>query len=198
MYTLTGADQVGNANSLTITVSVPIAVTSLTLANGAATAGKPEPGDTIAIQFNGPISVNSACSAWANNTADQLLTDAIVTILDGGGAHDSIAFSSPSCVLHLGTIDLGSTGYAPSGQVTFGATGSGSTIAYSASTYKITITLGTQQSSTLLSTIAASVATLHPSSGLLGVGGNSIPPHSPPRRRGSSELAGRLPVLAHR
>jgi hypothetical protein len=172
LYTLAGTDHVGNAASVKVTVKVPIGIASMALANGGSTAGKPEQNDTISIQLNGPLSVSSVCTAWSNNNANQSLTNATVTFTNGGASKDSVSFSSPSCTLHLGTIDLGSTSYVASGSVTFGATGTGSTIAYSASTDTITVTLGTQQASTTLGTVASSVATFTPSSSLVGVDNN--------------------------
>jgi hypothetical protein len=172
LYTLTGTDHVGNAASVKVTIKVPIGIAAMTLASGGSTAGKPEQNDTISIQLNGPLSVNSVCSTWSNNNANQSLTNATVTFVNGGVSNDSVSFSSPSCTLHLGTINLGSTGYVTSGSVTFGATGTGSTIAYSASSDTITITLGTQQASTTLGTVSASVATFTPS-GFVGVDGNT-------------------------
>jgi hypothetical protein len=115
----------------------------------------------------------SWCSSWTNNNANQSLTNTTVTVVNGGGANGSVSFSAPSCTLHLGAIGLGSTTYVASGSVTFGATGTGSTIAYTASSDTITITLGTQQASTTLGTVPASVATFTPTSSLVGVDGNT-------------------------
>jgi hypothetical protein len=173
LYTLTGTDHVGNSVSIKATVKVAIAIASLTLSNGGATAGEPDQGDTVVIAFNGPVSVASLCSAWSGDTLDHNLTDATTTLVDGYSTNDdSLTFTSPTCALHVGAIDLGSPLFAPTGSVTYGASGTGSTVAYSASSDTLTIRLGTQQANTSPATIPSSTATLTPASGLLGVDGN--------------------------
>ena len=154
-YVLTGTDNVGNVSTLTTTVRTGIAITSVTLANGGAgsTAGTLNRGDTITVQYSGPMSVSSMCSTWSGDTTNQSITaDGVVavSIHNGGTANDYMDLSTTSAAcggaFHFGTLTLGSTGYLVStASQTFSGSGAGnaSTIAWNASTYTLTITLGT-------------------------------------------------------
>jgi len=141
----TGATTTKNL-SLTINASGP-SIVSVTLANGGATAGQLEKGDTITVVFSAPMSVSSLCAAWSGDATDQLLfgaNDVTVTAVDGTGAtDDSLSVSSGTCVFHFGSIDLGSNAYVSGGNATFVGNGNNkSKIAWTAATHTLTVTLG--------------------------------------------------------
>ena len=153
-YVLTGTDNVGNVSSLTTVVRTGISITSVTLNNSATgTAGTVNRLDTIVVQYSGPMSVSSMCSTWSGDTTNQSITAnnvVGVTISNGGTANDYMTVSTTSAAcggaFHFGTLTLGSTGYLVStASQTFSGSGAGnaSTIAWNASTYTLTITLGT-------------------------------------------------------
>ena len=135
--------------SLTVNATGPT-ITSVTLANGGATQGRLEKGDTITVVFSAPMSVSSLCTAWSGDASDQVLfgsNDVTITAVDGtGAANDSISVTSGSCAqsaFHFGSIDLGSNAYVSGGNATFVGSGNNkSKIAWTAATHTLTITLG--------------------------------------------------------
>jgi hypothetical protein len=104
-------------------------------------AGRAEIGDTITFTFSEPIEPNSILAGWTGAS-----TNAVVRMSNGFLlADDSFAVynSSNTSQLPLGSVVLGRGDYVSS-SITFGASGTASTMALSGST--ITITLGTQSS----------------------------------------------------
>ena len=163
-YTLTGTDNVGNTSTLVTTVIVDTTtptITGLSLTNkSGGTAGTIEQGDKIVITYSEQMSTQSLCSSTWNGTA---LSNGVATINDGGAGNDTITVTSgTTCTLRLGTLTLGSTAYVTSG-VSFGATGTGTSIAWDSANRQITVTLGKQASSTTVNPVTGSTtATLTP------------------------------------
>lgn len=145
-YTLTGTDNVGNAASIATTVQQRLVVSNVALINGTGTAGRIDAGDRIEITFSDTLAVNTVCSAWSGNGSNQTLNannDVGVVLTNGGVGNDTITFTSTSCTLNIGSINLSSTAYTTA-NVTFKGTGAGvSTVAWNVATKKLTITLGT-------------------------------------------------------
>jgi len=167
-------DKAGNTfTSGTTTVeiqnSAPTA-TGVQLTNGASTAGMAESGDEVAITYSQTMSVSSMCSIWSGNLTDQSLANATVTVTDGGGSNDTLSYSSGSCTLYIGTIDLGSTAYTTGGSLTF----SSSAIAWSATTRVLTITLGSAGGAGTTGTVASSSATYTPAVAIKNAFGTAI------------------------
>jgi hypothetical protein len=165
--------ETGTSNSVQDT---PLTVTSVKLVNGGTTAGKIESGDSIAITFSASMSVSSICSTWTNDGTNQSLNDGAVTVKDGGASDDSVTFGSATCNLNIGAIDLGSNGYIVpgSGDVTF----SGSAIAWNVNALTLTITLGTNGGTGLVSTVSSSNPKYYASSSMTdswGFGVSNIP-----------------------
>ena len=189
-YVLTGTDNVGNVSTLTTTVRTGIAITSVTLSNGGvgSTAGTVNRGDTITVQYSGPMSVSSMCSTWSGDTTNQSITaDGVVavSIHNGGTANDYMDLSTTSAAcggaFHFGTLTLGGNGYLVSTPIqTFGGTGGTnvSTIAYNASTYTLTITLGINETTPGVdgsnNVPGNTTATLAPDPAILGSTGLSV------------------------
>jgi hypothetical protein len=187
-YVLSGTDHVGNVASLTTTVRTSrVTISSVTLNNAGAgnTSGVLNRGDTIVVQYSEAMAVGSLCSTWSGNTTNQLIDGAnvaAVTIRNGGAANDYIEVTTTNAACNggfgFGTLTLGDDGYLTATQFqTFrGATGTDrSTIAYNASTFTLTITLGwnsTQDEVNGSNPITpTTVATLAPAAGLTNVGG---------------------------
>ncbi len=176
LYTLTGTDNAGNIASISTTVHLGPYVTAVTLTNGTGTAGRVDQSDQIQITYSDPMSVSSLCSTWSGDGSDQTINadnQVTVTLTNGGAGNDTLTISSPTCTLNLGTINLGSTAYTTA-TVTYGGAGANkSTLAWSASTQKLTITLG-QVSGAGPATVATSAATLTPSTSALNTSNTPI------------------------
>jgi hypothetical protein len=145
-FTVTATDSNGvsvNAN-FTITVRPRPMITSVALNNGGA-AGTIDKGDQIVVTFSQQMHEATLCSAWTNDAADQSTTNNVtVTVSDGTGAtNDAISVTTSTCTFNFGSINLGSNAYATGGSLTFGGAGNNvSTIAWTAATHTLTITLG--------------------------------------------------------
>jgi ABC-type Fe3+ transport system substrate-binding protein len=143
-YTVTAVDAAGNssgATSFSVTVdNTPPTASSSATANGTGTTGLPEAGDKITLVTSQQLDPNSILSGWSGAS-----TPLVVRISNAGGAaHDIVTFwnSTNTTQLPLGSVDLGGAGYVNTGAtITFGATGTASTLAQATST--LTITLGT-------------------------------------------------------
>ena len=146
--------------SLTINASGPT-ITSVTLANGGATQGQIEKGDTITVVFSAQMSVSSFCSAWSNNANDQSLNsngDVTITLNDGSGAtNDSLTVTSATCTFHFGSINLGSNAYVTGGDVTINGNGANkSSIFWTAATHTLVIQVGGKSNGGNLATVNSS------------------------------------------
>jgi len=105
------------------------------------TFGKIQSGDSIVATFAGPLDQGAFCSAWVGAPGNQTLTNATVTVVNGGnGKNDSMTISTPACTTQggFGSLNLGGPGYVKSGNATF----TSSSIAWDAGSDSLTITLG--------------------------------------------------------
>jgi type II secretory pathway component PulJ len=155
--------------SITINPSSPTIV-SVTLANGGSIQGRIEEDDTITVVFSQEMSVSSFCSTWSNDANNQSLSsngDVTVTVTDGTGAtNDSLTVTSATCTFRFGSINLGSNAYLSGGNATFSGNGSNkSTIAWTAATNTLVITLGAKSGGTP-ATVASSTP-IYTASGLI-------------------------------
>lgn len=162
---VTVADAAGASVSkdlvLAITVVVAPTISSVTLTNAGATAGRIEAGDKITVVFSAQMKVSSICSTWATDTSNQALSannDVTVVLTDGiSPTHDTISVTSATCTFNFGTLDLGVSSYVGSGSVSFaGSSANKSTIAWTASTFTLVITLGAQGGTGTVATVASS------------------------------------------
>lgn len=148
-YTVTATDAAGNpssASSFTATVdNTQPGASAVATANGGSLTGKPEAGDTVTLTFSEQIDPLTVLSGWSGSS-----TPMVVRISNAGGAaHDFITFwnSTNSAQLPLGNVDLGRAGYVATGTtITFGASGTASSMVQSGSS--LTITLGTASGTT--------------------------------------------------
>ena len=149
-YSLTSTDVAGNAGTQTgfsviVDNTAPVA-SDVQTANAGGTAGKAELGDTITFTFSEPIEPGSILSGWGGTS-----TSVVVRIDDGtnlGLGNDPLTVwnSANSAQLPLGSVDLGRSDYRVTllglgGPISFGASGTPSTMVMSGN--QVTVTLGT-------------------------------------------------------
>ncbi len=175
-------DRAGNTTTSAI---VPVevqnsapSVTSVQLVDGAGTAGRVQPGDRIVVTYSQTLGVATVCSTWNGNLTAQSLgaaNDVTVTLADGGAGNDAITVTSATCTLHLGTLDLGATGYVNGGNRTFSGSGPGaSTVAWDPTSRTLTVTLGASTGLGTVGTVATSSATHTPDAGIKNAVGTAI------------------------
>jgi hypothetical protein len=119
--------------------------------------------------------VSDFCSSWTNDNVDQSLTgNSDVTVTVTNGTHDSIAVTSATCTFHLGTIDMGSSGYVSSTATFKGSTSSTkSTITWDESARTLVITLGAKTGGSV-SNVTSSTPVYTASSSLSDTSGNLL------------------------
>ncbi len=156
---LTDASNATATRNLPLTINAQPTISSVTLANvSGGTAGMIEKGDTVTIVFSAQMKVSSFCSAWSNDASNQSLSnnsDVTVTVADGGASNDSLTVASATCTFNFGSLDLGSNGYVSSSATFKGTNSNKSTIAWTASTHTLVITLGAKTAGTT-ATVASS------------------------------------------
>ncbi|HWH14741.1 MAG TPA: hypothetical protein VNT51_08335, partial [Miltoncostaeaceae bacterium] len=173
-YALTPADAAGNAaastgHGVTVDATAP-AATDVQTANGGATAGRPEAGDSITFTFSEPLDAESVLSGWTGAA-----TPVVVRISNGFlVANDTLAVrnaaNTASLPLTPSELTLGNAFYV-NADTTFGASGTASTMTLSGST--ITVVLGTP--SATATTGGAGTMSWTPGTALRDRAGNTVP-----------------------
>jgi len=155
-YTITSVDVASNSGTQTFSVTVdntaPSGSDVQTTNVGGGTNGRAELGDTITLTYSEAMDPGSILSGWSGASQNIL-----VQVTNGGAGNDTITFFtnvSPFPQIPLGSINLGRTDYT-TGNVTFGFSGTPSTMVMSGSS--ITITLGTASAA---DTTAAATGTM--------------------------------------
>ena len=171
-YSLTLTDVAGNSAtqsgfSVTVNNTVPSG-TDVQAVNGGATAGRADAGDKVAFTFSTEIDPNSILAGWSG-----VATNVVVRLNNGAGSgNDTVTIfnASNATQLPLGSVNLGRADYT-SANLTFGATGTASSMVMSGST--VTITLGTQSAA---ATTAAATGTMSwtPSATATDAAGNAV------------------------
>jgi hypothetical protein len=118
----------------------PVYPTALQISGG--TAGRPENGDVVRITFSASLGPMSICSALL---VTGTLTGVTVRLTAGETTgRDSLTFSAPltTCLngLHIGEVDLSTTGYVEGSPVSF--TNSSVSLTNGGASTSLTITLG--------------------------------------------------------
>lgn len=155
-YSLTATDVAGNSKtqsgySVVVDNTAP-AGSAIATANGGSTSGLAQAGDSISFTYSKAIDPNSILSGWSGSS-----TSVVLRLNNGAGSNNdtvTVYNAANSTQLPLGSVNLGRTDYT-SANITFGATGTASSMAMSGNT--ITITLGTQSAA---ATTAAGTGTL--------------------------------------
>jgi hypothetical protein len=154
-YSITSTDNATNSQtqsgySVTVDNTAP-AGSDVQTANGGATVGKPEAGDTITLTFSDTIDPESVLAGWTGAS-----TNVVVRIVNqGGGDRLTIRNAANTAVLPLGTVNLNGTAYVTADR-DFGATGTASAMVQSGAA--ITITLGTPSGATGTQAATAAMA----------------------------------------
>jgi hypothetical protein len=155
-YSLTLTDVAGNSQtqsgySVTVDNTGPSG-TDVQTPNVGTTNGLAQAGDTISFSFSKAIDPNSILSGWSGSS-----TSVVLRLNNGAGSNNdtvTVFNSTNATQLPLGSVNLGRTDYT-SASITFGATGTASTMVMSGNT--ITVTLGTQSAA---ATTAAATGTM--------------------------------------
>ncbi|HEX3241305.1 MAG TPA: hypothetical protein VHR18_14350 [Solirubrobacterales bacterium] len=168
-YTLTMTDVAGNSRteagfSVDVDNTVPTAA-DIQTSNGGAIAGRADAGDKITFTYSEEPEQNSILAGWSGASTS------VVVRLNQVAAADTVTIynATNATLLPLGTIALGRTDYTTA-NLTFGATGTASTMVLSGN--QVFITLGTQSAA---ATTAAATGTMTwtPSATVTDLAGNA-------------------------
>jgi hypothetical protein len=132
----------GPAASAALTVNVtPASPTALTIADGGpGQTRRPDAGDVITVTFSGDLRPSSLCSAWPVTSSSQSTTGTVRLRTAGGQNVVDVTAAAGCSSFAFGTVELNRADFTTTADTV--ATWAGSTIAWSAATDRITITLG--------------------------------------------------------
>ena len=149
-YSVTATDNAGNARtapgSATIDNVVPAAADIQTTNVGGGTNGSAEQGDAVLFTFSEPIDPGSILAGWngaATNVVVRMVDNGLLGLPTGNDVLQ-IYNAANTATLPMGSVDMGRGDYVAGllgGTITFGASGTASTMTMSGST--VTVTLGT-------------------------------------------------------
>jgi len=155
------------ASSLSTPAMFPVSVTLANKTGG--TAGKVQTGDVVTFVWSQPVDETTLCSGWSNSSSSQSLT-LQWSVVNGSGTTDDtlqITGSSGTCStgLHVGTVDLGTSGYDTStASINFPTTTNALTVG--ATTTTLTVTLNGQTGGTASTVTSGNAAVWTPDSAL--------------------------------
>jgi hypothetical protein len=166
-YAVTATDVAGNAKTVNGTATIdnvlPTAANVQTTNVAGGTVGRAEKGDTVIFTFSEPIDPQSVLAGWTGAA-----TNVVVRLADNGllglatGNDELLVYNAANNTqLPLGAVNLGRGDYVAGllgGFVSFGATGTASSMVMSGNT--ITITLGTELGVLVGTTTAAGTGTM--------------------------------------
>lgn len=168
-YSLTLTDVAGNSAtqsgfSVTVDNTVPTG-TDVQTTNGGSIAGRADAGDKLTFTFSSEVDPTSILAGWNSGA-----TNVVVRLNNATNDTVTIFNSTNTTQLPLGSISLGRSDYTTA-NITFGATGTASSMVMSGST--VTITLGTQSAA---ATTAAATGTMSwtPSATVTDAAGNAL------------------------
>jgi len=167
-YSLTLKDTAGNSRTENLTVSVDNTAPTgadIQTTNGGAIAGRADAGDKVTFTFSEEIDPSTVLAGWTGAST------AVVVRLNNATNDTVTIFNATNATqLPLGTVSLGRSDYTTA-NLTFGATGTASTMVRSGN--QIIITLGTQSAA---ATTAAATGTMSwtPSATVTDGAGNAM------------------------
>jgi hypothetical protein len=131
------------STAVTFTINIPLVPGSPTTTN-AGVNGELDLDDTLVLTTSSPLVPGSVLAGWDGSS-----TNVVVRVIHGGAGNDIMTFwnSTNTTQLNLGSLDLDEKNYVTA-DVTFGLTGTPSTIVQSGTA--ITVTLGTVSDATKL------------------------------------------------
>jgi hypothetical protein len=142
-YSLSSTDTAGNARTQTgfsviVDNTAPAGSAVNTANHTGGIAGRPEAGDSITFSYSEAIDPNSVLSNWSGSTTAVVVR--ISNNVAGSSGHDTVTVynATNANLLPLGTVDLGGNDYV-SQNLTFGATGTASTMSQSGNTTAVTL-----------------------------------------------------------
>jgi hypothetical protein len=171
-YSLTLTDVAGNSAtqsgfSVSVDNTAPVG-SDVQTTNSGTVNGLAETGDNLTFTYSKAVDPNSILSGWSSGAAN-----VVVRLNNGTGSNNdtvTVFNSTNATQLPLGSINLGRADYT-SASITFGATGTASSMTTSGNT--VTIVLGTQSAA---ATTAAATGTMSwtPSASATDAAGNAV------------------------
>jgi len=172
-YSIATVDNAANSGSTggsaTVDNTAPLAA-DVQIANTGAVAGKAEQGDTVTLTYNEPMEPASILSGWNGGATNVVVRVTTGIALLGGllGQNEGLQVfdASNTTLLPLGALDLkrqyvAKTGLVLPGEMTFGASGTPSTMSMSSGV--VTVVLGTQAGNNALTVATPGTMTWGPS-----------------------------------
>jgi hypothetical protein len=160
--------------------TVPPRPTALVTANGGATAGAAEAGDSVSVTFSERLKASSLCAAWADDDTTKAFSAGVVVTVTNDGSPSSVdilTVAVPACGpggFHFGSVNLGDKGFVKGGSTaTFGVSGTSSTISWNPAMMTLTIVLGTGSANNF-GTVNSSTAVYTPDAAITDAGGLAI------------------------
>jgi hypothetical protein len=151
---------------------------TLAIANGG-TSRTPDAGDTIAVTFSGDLLPQTLCSGWPASAATRSST-ATVRLSRVGGV-DTIDVTAAACgTVRTGSVALGRSDFTSAPGTVATWSGSATTVAWDATSERMTITLGGSATVTggsvnrISSSAATAVATYTPNAALRSLSGGPV------------------------
>lgn len=140
--------------------------------------GRADNGDTVTLVFSRQVDEPTMCSNWSNTSSSQSVKPQYSIVPGTGGANDTFVVSGPApsaCTggFHIGTIDLGATGYDTTLTKTLDFPSSNSVLTVGAATTTLVITLAGRKNGTAGIVPSGGPATWTPDSGITDRSGNS-------------------------
>jgi len=157
-------------------------VASMTMANGGATAGRPEQGDTITVVYSETLTTASLCPGQSGDLIYNTVNNDIKVLFTNGNNPTSDSFTvtvtTNQCtggVLRFGQVTMGSSGYV-TGSSEFWGNGNGkrTELTWTSATATLKITLGELRPGGASATAGASDATYDPDNGLSDPATNTV------------------------
>ena len=164
----TGNTNYNSAASSNDTITMTTQPIAVVLANGTGTAGTIDQGDSANVTFNGVLNASTVCSSW-NNSGNQTMSGTIT--FTNNGNNDSFTVSGTTCgTARFGTLFSGGNYVSNGGAVSF----TGSTIAWSPSTKKLTFTFGTRRGNSFNTGVTAGTPGYSASANVTDTSGNPV------------------------
>lgn len=177
---LGGGSAIDSVAATILVNTVPPRPTALVTANGGATAGAVEAGDSVSITFSEKLKASSLCAAWVDDDTTRAISAGVVVTVTNDATPSSVdilTVAVPACGpggFHFGSVNLGDKGFVKGGSsATFGASGTSSTITWNPVTMTLTIVLGTASGSNF-GLVPSSTSIYTPDPAITDAGGLAI------------------------
>jgi hypothetical protein len=180
IFAIGGGSALDSVAATILVNTIPPRPTTLVTANGGATAGAVEAGDSVSITYSEKLKASSLCAAWADDDTTKTLSAGLVVTVTNDGSPSSVdilTVAVPACGptgFHFGSVNLGDKGFVKGGSSsTFGASGTPSTLTWNPTTLTLSIVLGTSSGSNF-GLVPSSTAIYTPDPAITDTGGLAI------------------------